>query len=466
MIKFLVRTVYLLRLLATPLPLFKTKALKSYANAFLLAFIFSFLLSCNKNDSFGVEIQPENQNISGQFVDTLFIETSTIFADSVKTDELNGISPLGTYIDPIFGKTQASIYTQIRLAQAYDFRPENNGSLDSLVIDSIVLYLALDGSYGELNTQVFEVYQLDSAIVKDSSYFSNSHISDLGTDLSNALSLETNPLVPGSFAGQLVDEAILRIPLNVTNFGLPVINESGNTSLDGNDEENQFLDWFKGLKITTSANENGGIYYVDLMSNYTKVCMYYRDTSGSLADHDTIRFDFNINSNCGYFHQVVHDFSGTEIENNISNNLGQDAFYIQCLGGLNGALNIPSIETLIDSNMIVNKAEIVLPYQYYNYDVHTPPSNLFLTRKNEEGSAQFLPDFFESNSGGIADDLTKEYRFNVTRHFNEVLAGKVNNDTLKVIPSGAGISANRIVLNGMQSSKKNKAKLLLTYTKY
>ena len=69
MIKFLVRTVYLLRLLATPLPLFKTKALKSYANAFLLAFIFSFLLSCNKNDSFGVEIQPENQNISGQFVD-------------------------------------------------------------------------------------------------------------------------------------------------------------------------------------------------------------------------------------------------------------------------------------------------------------------------------------------------------------------------------------------------------------
>ena len=301
MIKFLVRTVYLLRLLATPLPLIKIKAVKSYVNAYLLFFIFGFLLSCNKNDSFGVEIQPENQNISGQFVDTLFLETSTVFADSVKTDELNGISPLGTYIDPIFGKTQASIYTQIRLAQAYDFRPENNGSLDSLVIDSIVLYLALDGSYGELNSQVFEVYQLDSAIVKDSSYFSNSHISDLGTDLSNALSLETNPLVPGSFAGQLVDEAILRIPLNVTNFGLPVINESGNTSLDGNDEENQFLDWFKGLKITTSANENGGLYYVDLMSNYTKVCMYYRDTSGALADHDTIRFDFNINSNCARF---------------------------------------------------------------------------------------------------------------------------------------------------------------------
>jgi hypothetical protein len=466
MTKFLVRTVYLLRLLATPLLIFKKSTSNSYINLALLCCILSFLLSCNKNDSFGVEIQPENQNIYGQYVDTLFLATSTILSDSIKTDELNGVSPLGTYVDPIFGKTQASIFTQIRLAQAYDFRPENNGSLDSLIIDSIVLYLALDGSYGDLNPQIFEVYQLDSTIIKDSSYYSNSQISEQSIDLTNALSLETNPLIPGSFAGQLVDEAILRIPLNIINFGLPIINESGNSSLEGNDEENQFLDWFKGIKITTSGNEDGGLYYVDLMSNYTKICLYYRDTSGALADHDTIRFDFNINSNCSYFHQVIHDFSGTEIENNISNNLGQDAFYIQCLGGVNGALSIPSIENLVDSSVIINKAEIVLPYQYYNYDIHTPPSNLFLTRKNEEGSAQFLPDFFESNPGGTANNLSKEYRFNITRHVNEILAGEINNDTLKIIPSGAGISANRVVLNGMQSSKKDKAKLLLTYTKY
>ena len=107
-----------------------------------------------------------------------------------------------------------------------------------------------------------------------------------------------------------------------------------------------------------------------------------------------------------------------------------------------------------------------MPYQYYNYDIHTPPSNLFLTRKNDEGSAQFLPDFFESNPGGAANNTTKQYKFNITRHVNEILAGQTNNDTLKIIPSGAGISANRVILNGMQSTKKDKAKLLLTYTKY
>ena len=108
----------------------------------------------------------------------------------------------------------------------------------------------------------------------------------------------------------------------------------------------------------------------------------------------------------------------------------------------------------------------IIPYQYYNYDIHTPPSNLFLTRKNTDGLDQFLPDFFESNPGGAADNELKQYKFNITRHINEILAGTTNNETLKIIPSGAGISANRVVLNGMQSSKKDKAKLLLTYTKY
>ena len=40
------------------------------------------------------------------------------------------------------------------------------------------------------------------------------------------------------------------------------------------------------------------------------------------------------------------------------------------------------------------------------------------------------------------------------------------NDTISIIPSGNGISANRVVLNGMNSLKRNKAKAVITYTKY
>ena len=108
MTKFLVRTVYLLRLLATPLLSFKKSIYHSFYKVVVTICISTCLISCNKNDSFGVEIQPDNQNLSGQYVDTLFLITSTILSDSIKTDELNGVSPLGTYIDPVFGKIQSS----------------------------------------------------------------------------------------------------------------------------------------------------------------------------------------------------------------------------------------------------------------------------------------------------------------------------------------------------------------------
>ena len=37
---------------------------------------------------------------------------------------------------------------------------------------------------------------------------------------------------------------------------------------------------------------------------------------------------------------------------------------------------------------------------------------------------------------------------------------------LKIFPNGNGITANRVVLNGMNSTKKDKAKVVISYTKY
>jgi hypothetical protein len=47
-----------------------------------------------------------------------------------------------------------------------------------------------------------------------------------------------------------------------------------------------------------------------------------------------------------------------------------------------------------------------------------------------------------------------------------VIAEKILNDTLKIFPNGSGITANRVVLNGMNSTKKDKAKVIISYTKY
>ena len=38
--------------------------------------------------------------------------------------------------------------------------------------------------------------------------------------------------------------------------------------------------------------------------------------------------------------------------------------------------------------------------------------------------------------------------------------------SIKIFPNGNGITANRVVLNGMNSTKKDKAKVVISYTKY
>jgi hypothetical protein len=438
---------------------------------FLFLVVFSsftvFLLnSCEKDNEFGIEINPDSNTLGAIYSDTFSIHTFSVISDSIRTDELNGPSPLGNYIDPVFGEVNASIITQIRLEQSYSFIPDN-GDTNDIVIDSVVLYLAIDGYYGDIEAQEFIVEILDEDIFKDSTYYNTTNIITKTEDISNGLSIESNPLFPGYFSGSLVDKAILGIPLNIEEFARPIVNESGNSTLDGNDGDNEFLTFFKGIKISSSKGINGGLYYINLLNSFSRIRLFYRDTSGISSEHDTLDFDFNINSNCGYYHKVEHDYTGTEIENVVNQtSLGQNQFFIQTLGGVDGRITIPSLDSLIAKPILINKAEIILPFEDYLYDDYPSPSSLFISRKNSEGEYEFLPDLFEGSIGGDFNVVNKNYTFNITRHLNEVVSEKAINDTIRVFPNGNGITANRVVLNGMNSTKKDKAKVVISYTKY
>ena len=448
----------------------KVAFLRNWENPFYLFFclftlgLATTLNSCNKNNTFGLEINPESQLISVFQSDTFDIHTFTVLSDSIRTDELNGPSPLGNYVDPIFGNVNSSIYTQIRLEQSYDFRPDH-GDLDSIVVDSVILYLTLNGFYGDINPQTIRVEQLNEEIFKDSSYYSNTIISSNTTDLSLGLTVKSDPMLPGFFAGEPVNKSVLNIPLDPQLFAQPIINESGNTTLNGNDEDGGFLSWFFGLKISTSTATNGGLYYIDMTDSYTRIRLFYRDTTGNETEHDTLDFDFNINSNCAFFHHVEHDYSNTVIENALNNN-ENNQFFVQSLAGVNGRMFIPGFDSLRTQNIMVNRAEVILPFEDYAFDEFLAPVSLFLSRKKDT-TDEFLPDLFEGNLGGGYNNSYKNYSFNITRHVNELMAdSSLVNDTIKILPSGNGVSANRVILNGMNSIKKNKAKAVITYTKY
>ena len=63
------------------------------------------------------------------------------------------------------------------------------------------------------------------------------------------------------------------------------------------------------LKLVLQQTQTVVLYYIDMTDSYTRIRMYYRDTTGDNSDHDTLDFDFNINANCAYFHHVEHDYS-------------------------------------------------------------------------------------------------------------------------------------------------------------
>ena len=109
----------------------------------MLIAIAIFSASCtDNNDLIGLNIQPPGEELKYFVTDTFSVFAYSVREDSVKTDKL-GLSLLGSMFDPVFGKTTASIYTELRLTSLQ----LNFG--EGAVIDSIILKMAYVGVYGD-----------------------------------------------------------------------------------------------------------------------------------------------------------------------------------------------------------------------------------------------------------------------------------------------------------------------------
>lgn len=440
-----------------------TKAL-----AFITLFTFLITSSCKKKENdLGIAIQPQGDELNVGVSDTTKLITYIENGDSIPTDELSGDNLLGSYVDPYFGKIGASIFTQLRISSAVNFTPAS-GDMNDLVIDSVMLYLKISDFYGNTQSQNFQVYQLSEDLHLDSTYYSTTTTASNSLDLvSTGMNMiQPKPYGLGTVEGEIVDQPIIGIPLDINNFGWNILNQSGTGVLDGNDGTGQFSEWFKGLLITTNTTQNvneGGIIYTDLLDQYSKVTIFYRDT----VLKDTIAYDFNFNSQSARYHKIEMDNSSSYVGNVLADStLGQQQFFTQTMGGVNGKIAFPHLEEYIkQGKVVVNKAELILPTQYYALDKYIPSSQLYLTRINDLGNNVFIDDFAE-DFGGTYDFTNNQYVFNLTRHINKVFAGTIENTPLTILTNKSGISANRVVFNGTESTLKDKPKLKLTFTKY
>lgn len=409
----------------------------------LMAALILLTISCKKDPvELGLGIQPEEDRLGVFFNDTTPVQAFSVANDSVRTDR-TVLSLAGSYYDPIFGTSVAGFYTQFLLSTNQpDF-----GLAPTL--DSMVLHLAYNGSYGDLNTEVtFRVFELKEMLYYDSVYYSNRH---LDFETSEIASFTFTPKPNDSvFIDSVAYPPHLRLNISAQN---PAFAEKILTASPVALEDNaNFVEFIKGLYIIADPVDQGGsISYFNLTSSLSKISMHYAN-----EEEDSLSYDFRLDGDCARFNRFWHnDYANADplLREQVvaeDTSLGAQTLYMQAMQGINTQFRLPDFEDrFAQGSVALTRAELVLPVINASSDL-PPPSRLLLGAYDAEGNLEQLVDYAEGVDyfGGAYDSTRMEYRFRITRHLQQILNGTRENQELVLLVNGRAVQASRVVIGG------------------
>jgi hypothetical protein len=397
---------------------------------FLLICLFS---ACKKNWN-----ELGSQLIATENITVLSFDSLKIKASIHKEDSLSSLNTssyfLGSFTDADFGSTDASIYTEFRMPSSDVVFGENAQA------DSIVLSFQIEGFYGDtssaLNISVKEMLEEITSSTTDSS----------GQDSSIVIYTDQDFLIDNTTIGSLSYTAASS---GATLVNINLTNEFAQSFLDAetlNFEDNTaFQSFFKGLYISCDQfTSQGMLLELDLLDVSSKLTLYYQN-----SESDSLSYDFQINSNADKMTRWSHDYSTTNIPNLIGEEDLEQA-YVQGSVGYRTYLTLPSLESLKDSNYVIHKAELTIPYFYNENDsVFSIPSKLGLAAVNSQGGLEILSEdqniqgssYFDGNS----NILDQTYTFNIARYAHKVIEQGYTNRLAIYVPSSV-ISPERVLL--------------------
>lgn len=370
-------------------------------------------------------------------IDKASMQSFTVRDERVRTNKPE-YNLLGTFNDPVFGKTTADFAAQFRLREFHDFT--------GATFDSLKLTLLYKELYGDtITTQNLKVYELNEGLDAEDSTRYYQDI-DLKSMASNVLLGEINYLpkkltlyydslsnTPGSSVETPLDSVIHDITFTLDPslaqklmaFDMGAAGESPNDS---------FLEYFKGLYIEAGdLSQGGNIMRVRTLGIGSEMTLYYHNAE------DTTSIKYRMNTTSARTSRFVHDYSTAQFATSLDNMVQQDSLiYLQTTGGLSSKIYIPTLNNWKDStDAAINKAELVFQIETALSDSATlpPPQKLILSLIGENG--EILDDkgnlifpsdvtFSEAYYGGTYNKTEGTYRFNLAKHLQEIIKGKVN----------------------------------------
>lgn len=433
--------------------------------ALLFIIVFSGIVSCKKDYRVGVGLQPKADGIFVFATDTLTLLTKTIREDSVRTDRLS-YNALGSYVDPIFGKQQALIYSQINLLR-------NNISFGGATkLDSAVLCLNIIGPsqlYGNASSpQTFKVYELDQAMSPDSNYYTNALIN---YKLPEVGSWTGVPNPNDTVTELLGSKTFKNLPQLRIKLSPAFANKLFTAPASALSDDAAFTSFLKGIAIIpdnpTQTAGQGALWYLNLRSQYSNLSVYY---------NDSMRLDFIISGNSARINSYLHDYTGTEPQKQVQAPATSsfDTSYVQTMGGMKTFISLPTLFDLVKTKKVaINSAQLTLRPLGGSVSTLTPvPSRLLLVQPDSQLKNDFIKDqvFEQAIYGGSYSSSGGTYTFNLARHLQEVLdayiksGSNINRGLYVLIPSDNPYSTSRLVLDTRKGIVDQGIKLNVVYT--
>ncbi|MCB0395655.1 MAG: DUF4270 domain-containing protein [Flavobacteriales bacterium] len=452
-------------------PNFKVISVLRKAFSFSAKFLFLLFLTgfyaCNKPTPIGLEVQPSQDQIGVYVSDTSTVMAYTFRNDSLRSDETS-LALLGSYVDPEFGKAEASFYTQLRLPTAnVDFGTNP-------VLDSVIFTLGYKGTYyGDTNAvQTVEIYEMTEAMHLDSNYYSNSTFQTDPTPIGTA----TLKFTPNTVVVLDTDTADtlaphIRIALDPA-FGQKILAESGGPNLADNIAFQEFL---KGLYVKVNnpsqSTGDGCIGYFNIINGVSGIDLHY-----SNDDADSLVYPITIGSFAARSNHFEHDYTGTIVEQHINGTAPDtNLLYLSAMAGVSAKIELPFIENWANNpKRSINRVELVMTLDNGSDVTFPAPLKVQLVGLDSAGAWTTLVDDAYSSQvyldsryfgGPLQDDNT--YHFLITLHTNRILSGEIKNNGMVLVVSGNAISGSRLILNGPQSPLAgSRMKLKVTYTEF
>ncbi len=420
----------------------KKNTLKNF-NLLLFLVTLVWLVACEKDPtSIGLSLHDDTEIINGSTFDTITIKAFTISEDSLSTDE-RSLALLGSYTDPIFGYTEASFITQIKMASS------NVSFGNNPIADSIIICLDYQSYYGDTTVpQTVEIYEIEKSIYLDSTYYSNF---DITPYIPNQQLIGTLTFTPRP------NDSCLIIKLSDT-FAQKIISASSTDLLNN---EN-FLKFFKGFYFKTIPNtSDGAILYFNLLSRRSKVTLYYRNAN------ENKKYDFVFNNTCARINLFKHDYTTSQITSINDTTASDSLLYLQSMSGLNVKIHFPFIKEFAKKDLLAFvKAELIIPVYVDHYsNKYKAPNKLLLAALKSDGKYEFLPDYYihPNYFGGSSNSNYTEYRFNITRFLQELAYTNRQDFGIVLFVSENRVSSNRVIIKGPKAH--NGMRVSITYLK-